>query len=212
MKSLDPRVNRLNLPDQSKEEVQKESLDQLETYEVFIQPKEGRPFQHEGIVHAYDEEVAFVFAKEQFSRRATCNAIMIARTANVFASETTDAGKNVYDLIEEPGDKFSESSNYYVFHLFKRGKQHKEAGCVNAGSVTEAIYNAKINLDPGNPAKPVLNVWIINEKDIYRSKIEDSDIWDTTPEKTFREAMDYKGADIIKKYKEKKENKNDHNE
>jgi len=93
MKSLDPRVTRLNLSDQSKDEVQKALLDQLETYEVFIKPKEGRPFQHEGIVHAYDEEIASVFAKEQFSRRSTCTAIMIAKTANIFVSETTDAGK-----------------------------------------------------------------------------------------------------------------------
>ncbi len=204
MESLDPRVNRLNLPVQWKEEAHKESLDQLETYEVFIQTREGRPFQHEGIVHAYDEELAFVFAKEQFSRRATCFAILIANTKNVFTSETTDDGKNVYVLVTEPDDHLSEQSNYYVFHLFKRGKQHKEAGNVQAGNIDDALYQAKIHLDPGNPAKPVLNIWIIDEKDTFRTNIEDSDIWKTTPEKTFREAMDYKGADLIKKYKENK--------
>ena len=47
----------------SEKELEKESLDQLETFEVFVQAKEGRPYQHEGIVHAPNEDIAFLFGK-----------------------------------------------------------------------------------------------------------------------------------------------------
>jgi len=174
----------------------------LETYEVFVQPREGRPMIHEGIVHAFDEEMAFVFAKEQFGRRGTCIAMGIVRSDKVIVSEMRDGGKNVYDSIHEPtASPSSELVNYEVFHLFKRGKQHTHAGLVKAGSVDEALYAAKQNLDPGNPAKPVLNIWIVKTDDFYNTEEEDKFLWLTTPEKTFREAMDYKGADRIKKYK-----------
>ncbi len=201
-KSLDPRVNRLELS--HKDNVEKVPLDQLETYEVFIQTKEGRPLEHEGIVHAYDEEMAFVFAKEQFSRRATCVGMFVVRTDHVIVSELYDAGRNVYDSIQDPSETGASKSSYEVFHLFKRGKQHLHAGSIQAGSSEEAFYEAKMNLDPGNPAKPVLNIWLVKTDDIYASDEEDVELWLTTPEKTFREALDYKGADKIKKYKESK--------
>jgi ring-1,2-phenylacetyl-CoA epoxidase subunit PaaB len=201
-KSLDPRVNRLELS--HKDNVEKVPLDQLETYEVFIQTKEGRPLEHEGIVHAYDEEMAFVFAKEQFSRRATCVGMFVVRTDNVIVSELYDDGRNVYDSIQDPSETGASKSSYEVFHLFKRGKQHVHAGSVQATSSDEAFYEAKMNLDPGNPAKPVLNIWLVKTDDIYASDEEDVELWLTTPEKTFREALDYKGADKIKKYKESK--------
>jgi len=74
LKSLDPRIDRLHI-DQEGALKPKAELDQLETFEIFLQLKEGRPFSHVGNVHAANEEIAFLFAKEQFSRRLTCTGI-----------------------------------------------------------------------------------------------------------------------------------------
>jgi ring-1,2-phenylacetyl-CoA epoxidase subunit PaaB len=71
--SLDPRVNRL--PANMANPDEKIALDQLTTFEVFVQPKPGKPFQHEGIVHASDIEMAYLFAKESFTRRFTCSSL-----------------------------------------------------------------------------------------------------------------------------------------
>ncbi len=200
-KSLDPRVNRLDIKEWDSD-LSKESMDQLETYEVFVQPREGRPMIHEGIIHAFDEEMAFVFAKEQFGRRGTCIGMGIVRSDKVIVSDMSDGGRNVYDtIIESETSSPSELKNYKVFHLFKRGKQHTYAGSVKAGSDDAAFYMAKQNLDPGNPAKPVLNIRMVKTNDFFTSEEEDKMLWFTTPEKTFREALDYKGADRIKKYK-----------
>lgn len=201
-RSLDPRINRLNMPEWQDEHL-KPHLDQLETYEVFVRTREGRPLQHEGIVHASDPETAFVFAKEQFSRRATCVALSVTPSQCVHMTPFEDNGRNVYEQVEEPTSKDS-PANWEIFHLFRRGKQHQHAGTVEAGSPEEAFYEAKEQLDPGNPAKPVLNVWAIRSDDLHSLAEEGSDIWRTTPEKTFREALDYKGAEKIKAYKSAK--------
>lgn len=59
MKSLDPRIERL--PELAVAPQPKGPLDQFGSFEVFVQPKEGKPFQHEGIVHAPDLELAYEF-------------------------------------------------------------------------------------------------------------------------------------------------------
>ena len=63
MKSLDPRVVRLPLIGEEGKIIPKTPNDQFGTYEVFVQPKEGKPFQHEGIVHAPGLELAYVLVK-----------------------------------------------------------------------------------------------------------------------------------------------------
>ena len=81
LNSLDPRVNRLP---QINEVSPKAPLDQFGTFEVFVQPKEGKPFQHEGIVHAPNIELAWVLAKETFTRRFTCTSLYVVDTREVF--------------------------------------------------------------------------------------------------------------------------------
>ena len=157
MTSLDPRVNRLNRVDQSDP---KTDLDQLETYEVFVQQKENRPYRHEGIVHAGDEETAFLFAKEQYSRRQTCTGIWVARTQNVFASGFTEDQQNAYDDFncEGKGD-----ISFQVFHLLKRGKQHIHAGEVFAKGQEEAFCVASHHFGD----KQVFNIWIIQSDNLF---------------------------------------------
>ena len=64
MKSLDPRVTRILQVEPTDIAQPKVPLDQFGTFEVFVEPKEGKPFQHEGIVHAPNLEMAYVLAKE----------------------------------------------------------------------------------------------------------------------------------------------------
>ena len=95
MKSLDPRVNRL--PKTPQEIVPKAPLDQLGTFEVFVQPKEGKSFQHEGIVHAPELEMAYVWAKETFTRRFTCSSLFVVDTRNVFVSPLSEGSQSAYE-------------------------------------------------------------------------------------------------------------------
>ncbi len=200
LKSLDPRVNRLNIPLEEAAHAQKNKLDQFETYEVFVQTKEDKPFEHVGIVHAPNEEMAFLFAKEQYTRRGMfCISLCVIKTENIRVSDYSENQKDIYDTFE---GKYSGKTTYSfeVFHLIKRGKQHKYEGNVQAKNFEDALLAAR-DTYPRN--KPVLNVWVVKSEDIFVSDEEDQDLWDTLQEKKYRDAIDYRAADKIKAFKEK---------
>ncbi|HEY3402764.1 MAG TPA: phenylacetic acid degradation b [Ohtaekwangia sp.] len=198
MNSLDPRVKRL--PETGKEGlvIPKAPLDQLGTYEVFVQPKEGKPFQHEGAVHAPDLELAFVLAKETLTRRFACSSLYVVDTRNVYVSPMTEGNQNAYDTLNITNDQGTPSS-YEVFHLVKRGKQHVHAGTVEAGSPQGAFAEARKKFGD----KPVYNIWIIPTAEIRFTTAEEKDLWLTLPEKKFRDASDYKGGDKLKEFLER---------
>ena len=90
MKSLDPRVNRLNLDQtQNAETIQNQQCWPI--YEVFVQQKQGGQHRHEGSLHAASPEIALVSAKEQFGRRGNCFNIWIVPSASVHALPIEDA-------------------------------------------------------------------------------------------------------------------------
>ena len=177
-------------------------LDQLGTYEVFVQPKEGKPFQHEGIIHAPDLEMAFILAKESLTRRFTCISLFVTATTDVTVSTTTEGDKSVYDTINlENSNPFAlgVGGAYEIFHLLKRGKQHVHAGSVEAGSSEEAFSEAKKKFG----TVKAYNVWVVPTEKIRFTKPEEKDLWKTLPEKKFRDAAEYKGGDKLKEFLER---------
>jgi ring-1,2-phenylacetyl-CoA epoxidase subunit PaaB len=199
LNSLDPRVTRLPQLDES-EIKPKAALDQFGTFEVFVEPKEGKPFQHEGIVHAPNLEMAYVLAKEAFTRRFTCTSLYVVDTRDVYVSPLTEGEKNVYDLITEADEKTGEKTTFEIYHLIKRGKQHVHAGSVTAANPLQAISQAKTKFNSG---KTIYNVWAIITDKIRFTTHQEKDLWITLPEKKFRDASEYKGGDKLKNFLEK---------
>jgi ring-1,2-phenylacetyl-CoA epoxidase subunit PaaB len=198
MNSLDPRVNRL--PAIAEAVSPKSPLDQFGTFEVFVQPKEGKLFQHEGIVHAPNLEMAYVLAKEAFTRRFTCTSLYVVDTREVFTSPMTEGEKNSYDFIEGVSEEEGTRVSFEIYHLAKRGKQHVHVGSVTASSSREAMVLAKVKFNTG---KVVYNVWAIQTDKIRFTSEEEKELWLTLPEKKFRDASDYKGGDKLKDFLEK---------
>lgn len=196
MASLDPRVNRLPLAGTPGVIVAKVPLDQFGSFEVFVQPKEGKPFQHEGIVHAPNLELAFVLAKESFTRRFLCVSIFVADTRHVHVSPLTEGDDSAYNHIDSIPLSSGKTEPYEVFHLPRRGKQHIHVGQVQGGSPAEAMSQAKEKLN----TKVVYNVWVVRTADIRFTTSEEKDLWNTLPEKKFRDAGDYKGGDKLKDF------------
>lgn len=178
------------------EALRKGDLRQFGTYEVFVQPREGKPFQHEGIVHAPNIEMAFVLAKEAFTRRFTCNSLCVTDTRQVFASPLTDRGENAYALVKEKGEGTGQKESYEVYHLLKRGKQHVHAGSVQAQGPQQAMFEAKKLFGDS----VVLNIWVVRTADIRFTTPEEKDLWSTLPEKKFRDAGAYKGGDKLQAF------------
>lgn len=198
LQSLDPRVNRLPPVAEAEGISRKAPLDQFGTFEVFVQAKEGKPFQHEGIVHAPNLEMAFVLAKEAFTRRFTCVSIFVADTRDVYVSPTTEENQNAYDLIPEaPQQPGALIKPFEIFHLPRRGRQHVHAGQVQAANSQHAMYSAGRILRDN---KPVYNVWAIATEAIRFTAEEEKDLWLTLPEKKFRDAADYKAGDKLQQF------------
>lgn len=199
MESIDPRVERLPNVGQPGVIQPRAPLDQFGTFEVFVQPREGKPFQHEGVVHAPDLEMAWVLAKETFTRRFTCSSLCVAETRHIFVSPMTEGDNSVYDLIPDMESGNSPTEPFEVYHLLKRGKQHIHAGTVRAGSPQEAMSLAKSTFGD----KPAFNLWVIRSGDIRFTKPEEKDLWQTLPEKKFREAAEYRGGDKLKELQDR---------
>ncbi|GIV44943.1 MAG: hypothetical protein KatS3mg035_2066 [Bacteroidia bacterium] len=91
MKFLDPRVNRLNLPQEYNEGFEPaQDMDQWQTYEVFHQRNRGEQHVHVGCVHAPSPELALLFAKEQYARRSKCANLWVVKTADITPSDYED--------------------------------------------------------------------------------------------------------------------------
>ena len=205
LQSLDPRVNRLNIPASTMAPMAPKSvLDQFATYEVFTQKKEGAPFTFTGAVHAPNPDVAFLFAKEQYSRRSSCVGIWIVQTAHVKLTPYASDDASIYDsfAIDKPEGVTRPLEPYEVFHQQKRGKSHTHVGRVGATSYEEAYELAKSKF---GHQKPVVNVWIIKSKNILQSAEEDKDMWVTTAEKKYREAGAYRVMERIKRFKKEQQ-------
>ncbi|HEY0654271.1 MAG TPA: phenylacetic acid degradation b [Chryseosolibacter sp.] len=198
--SLDPRVNRLPKIGVPGEISPKAPLDQFGTFEVFVQPKEGKPFQHEGPVHAPNLEMAYVLAKETFTRRFVCSSLYVVDTRHVYVSPMTENTTNAYDVIAEIPQQRGPKVPFEVYHLMKRGKQHVHAGTVSAATPQEAMFEAKKQL---RGDKLIYNVWVIRTSDIRFTTADEKDLWITLPEKKFRDASDYKGGDKLKEFLER---------
>lgn len=200
MNSLDPRVNRLPAIGIPGTVQPKASLDQFGTFEVFVQPKEGKPFQHEGVVHAPNLEMAYVLAKETFTRRFTCSSLYVVDTRNVYVSPMTEENTDAYTLIPEIPTQPGERTGFEIYHLARRGKQHIHAGSVVATSPQEAMSVAKNQFKKD---KITYNIWAIRTQDIRFTTPEEKDLWLTLPEKKFRDAIDYKGGEKLKEFLER---------
>lgn len=133
MKSLDPRVNRLNLSDDEKSPV----LDKEEnwiTWEVFHQKKRGEQHVHVGIVHAPNAELALVLAKESFGRRRQTSNLWVVKSSDIVATDYEDQ-----DIFETtPQKTYREASDYYCMDRIR--KFQKENGIIDRKELKRQKY------------------------------------------------------------------------
>lgn len=201
LQSLDPRIRRWDLPAGWEQQVPKEALDQFQTYEVFHQKRENMPFAYVGPVHAPDLEVAFVYAKEQYSRRATCTGLWVVKTQHVQLSPYAGDNESVYQLLDTrlpAGTDDKTTQPFEIFHLKKRGKAHTHAGTVYAASYRSALAQAK---EQFADQVPCVNVWVVPAQKMRRSEPADLAMWTTTADKKYREPVAYKVLEKVNAFK-----------
>ena len=87
---------------------------------------------------------------------------------------------------------------YEVFHQKKRGDQHLHVGIVHAPNPEMALLFGK---EQYGRRGITANIWVVKTANVFASEYEDQDIFETVPEKQYREAGGYKVMDKINKYK-----------
>jgi ring-1,2-phenylacetyl-CoA epoxidase subunit PaaB len=102
----------------------------------------------------------------------------------------------------EPLTHMDNWETYEVFHQKKRGDQHMHVGIVHAPNAEMALLFGK---DQFGRRGVTANIWVVKTSNVFATDYEDQDMFETTPEKIYREAGGYKVMEKINKYK--KENK-----
>jgi ring-1,2-phenylacetyl-CoA epoxidase subunit PaaB len=106
------------------------------------------------------------------------------------------------DLDEQisPLEEMDQFQTYEVFHQTKRGQQHVHVGIVHAPSPEMALIYAKEQFSRRGQTS---NLWVVPSQYVLATEYYDEDIFETTPEKMYRDASVYKVMGRIKAYKEK---------
>ncbi|MBS1517658.1 MAG: 1,2-phenylacetyl-CoA epoxidase subunit B [Bacteroidetes bacterium] len=121
IKSLDPRITRENLPEEP-DSKPLENIHHWQTYEVFHQTKKGDRHIHVGSLHAPNQEMAVILAKEQYSRRDKCVNLWVVKTADIFSS-----GYENEDIFETTPEKtYREAGGYKVMDKINKFKKERK--------------------------------------------------------------------------------------
>jgi ring-1,2-phenylacetyl-CoA epoxidase subunit PaaB len=67
-----------------------EKDDQGILWEVFVQPKPGKPHKHIGSLHAYDKEMAMQSARDLYTRRSEGVGIWLVKAEDIVSSQSSD--------------------------------------------------------------------------------------------------------------------------
>lgn len=82
---------------------------QFPQWEVFIQVKNGGPYEHAGSVHATDKNMALQNARDIYTRRNEGRSLWVVQTDNIF-STTREEEAEFFDPAE---DKIYRTPNFY---------------------------------------------------------------------------------------------------
>lgn len=104
--------------------------------------------------------------------------------------------------ILNPLDHFE---TYEVFEQRKRGTHHIHVGSVHAPSAEMAVVFAK---EQYTRRGQCVNLWVVKTSDVFVTEYEDSDIFETTANKKYREPDAYKVIDRINAFKERNSKQN----
>jgi ring-1,2-phenylacetyl-CoA epoxidase subunit PaaB len=128
-------------------------------YEVFVQEKEGRPYQNVGSVHAPDAEMALLNGRDVYARRPLCHSLWVVPAHAIFTQTAEELA--AADLPSAPTPNHPHPITYLVCQ-----KQSQRAamtyvthtGQVQAASPADALRQAIAAYD--DPTRPTFVWWL----------------------------------------------------
>lgn len=164
-------------------------------FQVFVQEKEGHPFQDAGSVHASDPEMAMMNARDVFVRRPECAALWI-----VPASQITARTAEEMPLL--PLSFPSTSLPVQSYHLFAKNRHngtHIHVTSLDAHSPEEAL---KLGWQAISSSQAPLSLWAVPASAVMGNDPEDAASFFTpAQEKTFRLSNDFHTVSAMRQIK-----------
>ena len=99
---------------------------------------------------------------------------------------------------ENPLEDLINWQTYEVFHQAKKGDHHVHVGSLHAPNPEMAFLLAK---EQYARRYKCVNIWVVKTSDVFTTGYDDEDIFETNPEKIYREAGGYKVMDRINKFR-----------
>ncbi len=109
------------------------------------------------------------------------------------------------DTAAEPKSELDQFQTYEVFHQAKTGAHHMHVGCVHAPNPEMAIVLAK---ETYGRRGQTTNMWVVDTASILTMRGEDSDVFETTPDKTYRDVGAYMVRNKVEEYKKRRQQEN----
>jgi ring-1,2-phenylacetyl-CoA epoxidase subunit PaaB len=101
-----------------------------------------------------------------------------------------------------PLEPLDQLETYEVFHQQVRGGQPIHVGSVHAPNPEIAMLFAK---EQYARRYKCVGLWVVRTSDVHTLGVEDEDIFETTPEKKYRDASGYRVGGKIREFKKEQE-------
>ncbi len=173
-------------------------------YEVFQQARANQPLRNVGSVHAPDDELALLIARDVFVRRPDCHDLWVVHSDDIL-SRTAQELETTPPSSEHGSTESSAPSRFHVFQ--KRSQAGVETfveyvGEVEADSSMHALAVAIKNWHD----KTAYVWWIFPESAVTRNDQEDANVlFDPAREKPFRHQTHYRVHTLMREVKRKRE-------
>lgn len=99
---------------------------------------------------------------------------------------------------DQPRPRLDQLETYEVFHQAKRGAQPAHVGSLHASGPELALVLAKEQFARRGPC---VGIWVVRTSDVFTIGVEDADVFETTPEKNYREAGGYQIGHRLTEFK-----------
>jgi ring-1,2-phenylacetyl-CoA epoxidase subunit PaaB len=166
---------------------------------VFQQEAAGKPFVHDGTMHAPDIEMALLNARDVFARRPQASAMWVVPADSIFTQTREELS---HQETRQPVDQpTSGLVDYYVFGKFEEQTQCRHVGEVQAADAAGAVQAAITKYADQNP----LWWWVFPVSDVLTSRPQDaSPMFEPSRAKTFKDQAEYPVVTMMRELRAKK--------
>jgi ring-1,2-phenylacetyl-CoA epoxidase subunit PaaB len=166
---------------------------------VFQQEVVGKPFVHNGTVHAPDIEMALLNARDVFARRPQATAMWVVPAESIYTRTREELS---HQETRQPADlQTSGLVDYYVFGKFDEQAQCRHIGEVQAADEPAAIQAAIKKFGDQNP----LWWWVFRKSDVLASDPQDvSPMFEPARAKTYKDQAEYPVVTMMRELRAKK--------